>query len=61
LTDESHSDHIKEWKSAAVSSHHIDSRIKDVVRFLARRSAEIDFKKQLLASTSLKRNFKEDS
>jgi len=53
LTDKHQSDHIKEWKSAQKPSHNIDSRIVDVLRFLARRSAEQDYKNHLKSTTCL--------
>ena len=53
LTEKRQSKNDKGWKSAQKSSHNIDSRIVDVVRFLARRSAEQDYKRHLISTTSL--------
>jgi len=53
LTDKRQPKQSKEWKSTQKESHNIDSRIIDVVRFLARRSAEQDYKRHLKNTTSL--------
>ncbi|ODS24780.1 hypothetical protein AB835_01615 [Candidatus Endobugula sertula] len=53
MSDKHIFDPLKEWKTAQQSSHTTDSRIVDVVRFLARRSAEADYQQHLLSTTFL--------
>jgi len=53
LTDKQQSKQDKKWKSTHNSSHNIDPRIVDVVRLLARRCAEEDYKHHLKSTTSL--------
>lgn len=53
MTEKRQSKNDKGWKSTQKSSHNIDSRVVDVVRLLARRSAEQDYKHHLMSTTSL--------
>ncbi|WP_145956248.1 hypothetical protein [Nitrosomonas ureae] len=53
MTNKQQSKQGKGWSSTRKPSHNIDSRIVDVVRFLARRSAEQDYERHLRCTTSL--------
>lgn len=53
LTDKRRTKQDKKWQATREASHNIDSRIVDIVRFLARRSAEQDYRRYLSYTTSL--------
>ena len=53
MTDKRNSKHREEWNSVTKVSHTIDPRIVQVVRLLARRSAEYDYRQHLMSTTSL--------
>ena len=53
MTDKRETKHCEEWNSKAKVSHTIDPRIVQVVRLLARRSAEQDYRHYLMSTTSL--------
>ena len=61
MSDKHIFDPLKEWKTAQQVSHTTDSRIVDVVRFLARRSAEADYQQHLLSTTFLTQKQSQES